>query len=805
MLNEDQLPLVPEAQLPPKFCQYASGPCDQQFSTAIRSDALFVYPSKPENIADAIEGAANHLSRVAGDRVWTTWKNLDVPGQIIFCEICKAIRHSKLVVADVTTLNFNLMFEVGYAVGLGAPVLPIRDTSNIRDAKDFEELGLFDTLGYFDYSNSAHLSNEILSREGMVPLSLQKPTLNSDQPLYIVKGPIESDGMIKLMSVIKKSRLRFRTFDAKEVARISVHEAFKQTVSSRAVILHLLSPDTRGADVHNARCAFIAGLAMASQKHTVMIQQGAANQPIDYRDVVISYRKPAQIPDLLVPLLGDVIEEIQTTRFVPTALKLNPLQKIDLGDLAAENEIRALDSYFVPTAEYQEVKRGHARLVVGRKGTGKTALFYSLRSTFRPLRNHLVLDLKPEGHQFVKLREAVLATLPPGVQQHVLTAFWNYLLVVELAHQIAHYEASFAYRDGRIRGSFERVVRLLDEEETTEQADFSERLLNLVDRIVEKRSEISRLATTSEITNLVHSKPIRELNDALAEHLSIQRRDIWLLFDNLDKGWPIQATRAEDILLLRSLLEATRKLQRQFESRNIDVYSVVFIRNDIYQHLVLEPADRGKETPVMLDWDDRELLKDLVARRIAQSSGLDLDFDGIWATFFAPHVRGVDSFDYIINRTLMRPREVLRFVRESINTAVNRRHETVTEDDILEAERTYSADALVDITLEMKDVKPEYGDAPYAFIDSPAVVSRKQVEETLRKAGVTDGDLSRVIDLLLWFGVLGVYINEDDERYSHQYEHDPKRMTAGLRDYAFCIHPAFRVALNSSPEVDFRI
>ena len=50
---------------------------------------------------------------------WITWKNLDVLGQIIFCEICKAIRYPDLVVADVTTLNFNLMFEIGFAIRLG--------------------------------------------------------------------------------------------------------------------------------------------------------------------------------------------------------------------------------------------------------------------------------------------------------------------------------------------------------------------------------------------------------------------------------------------------------------------------------------------------------------------------------------------------------------------------------------------------------------------------------------------------------------------------------------------------------------
>lgn len=794
-MTESQLALIPPTRVPPDFCQYAAGACDQTFGSIANCDGLFLYPSRPEPVAGTIEEAVAHLSKIAGDKQWRSWKNLDIPGQIIFCEICKAIRFTRLVIADVTTLNFNLLFEIGFALGLGVPVLPIRDTSNIRDSKDFEEMGILDTLGYFDYRNSSQLSDGVMMKIVIPPSPLIAPPLNTDQPLYVVKTGVESNGMIKLMSIIKKSRLKFRTYDPKEVARISLHEAYRQAVSSRAVVLHLLGPSTIGAEIHNARCAFIAGIAMAAQRRVAMIQQGFVLHPIDYRDVILTYEKPAQIGDLLTPVLGQIIEEIQTTRFVPTTLALTPLEKIDLGDLAAENEIQALSSYFVPTAQYQQAKRGHARLVVGRKGSGKTALFYSLRSTYRPIKSHLVLDLKPEGHQFKKLRETVLAELPSGVQQHVLTSFWNYLLVMELAHEIVHHERNWAYRDIRLQDAFKRIEEGYGEIDETEQADFSERLLNLVDEIIRKRGELISLSTTAEISQLIHARPIRELNDAITAYLNVGKRDVWLLFDNLDKGWAVQAAHSEDILLLRALLEATRKLQRQFESRGVELFSVVFIRNDIYQHLILEPAERGKETAAMLDWNDADLFKDIIGRRIAQSTGIERPFDELWATFFAPHVRGEDSFQFILSRTLMRPREVLRFVRECVNTAINHRRDRVTEGDILQAERAYSAEALVDISLEMRDVKPQYDNVPYAFIGCSTVLSRNEVELKLREAGFQEADISEVIGLLLWFGVLGIYVSEDDERYSYQYEHDPKLMAAGLKSHAYCIHPAFRPAL----------
>jgi len=70
---------------------------------------------------------------------------LPVPGQVIFCEICKSFRNSAAVVCDVTTLNFNVLFELGFAIGLGLPVLPIRDGSYDISRLDFDSLGLLDS------------------------------------------------------------------------------------------------------------------------------------------------------------------------------------------------------------------------------------------------------------------------------------------------------------------------------------------------------------------------------------------------------------------------------------------------------------------------------------------------------------------------------------------------------------------------------------------------------------------------------------------------------------------------------------
>jgi hypothetical protein len=703
---------------------------------------LFLYPNDPQIIAGTIEETVAQLRIAAAEKKWMTWKDLGVSGQIIFCQICKALRFTNFVVADVTTLNFNLLFEIGFAIGLGIPVLPVRDTSFAKDAKVFNELGLIDTVGYFDFQNCAELVSKILT-DGRPPQILPQPqAVDKERPLYVMKSPVQSEGMVRLMSAVKKSGLRFWSFDPRESARLSLHEAFKQTSSSLGIVVHLMAPQRMGAVPHNGRCAFVAGLGLATGKHVLMLQETEVTQPIDYRDVVRCYKSPKEIPDLLIPFIKSVVEMLQESRFVPTSLPLTPLEKVDLGDLAAENEILALRSYFVPTGQYNEVKRGHARLVVGRKGAGKTAIFYGIREAYMRDRSRLVLDLKPEGHQFMKLREAVLKELSPGVQQHVLTAFWNYLLLMEVAHKIIHTEQQAAYRDQKLRGLYKEVRRAYEAHTRfeVEQGDFSERLMALVDDIVERTQVVGVVNQSAEVTQLIYRVDIRQLNDAISNYVTAARKEsVWLLFDNLDKGWPIFDVKREDVALITGLLEATRKLQRQFENRAVVLRAVVFIRNDIYQHMVLDPADRGKENPAILDWNDPETLKDMLRRRIALSTGLEDSFNELWRLFFASHVRGEESFAYILGRTLMRPRELLRFVRDCINVAVNRRHEQVTEDDILHAERSYSDDELVDVSMELKDVRPEFANAPYAFIVTQTYLSKLRGRNRTQQSRSSNG------------------------------------------------------------------
>ncbi len=786
--------------MPPSFCQYASGQCDQDLTEPEPGDGLFLYPSDPPMIAATIKAAIAILKQDASGSPWSSWEDLHIAGQIVFCSICKAMRRTNYLFADVTTLNFNVLFEIGFALGLEIPVAPIRDASFIKDKRAFDDLGLLDTMGYTDFQNSEQLSARIKQCLPLVALAATTAPINIEAPLYVLAGPLQTEGQVRLLASLKRSAVKFRMFDPTETPRMSLYEVRRQVGSSLGVITHLLSKERKGAEVHNARCAFAAGLAMASKKAVLMLQEGHVQQPIDYRDMAKSYTDPNQVPRLVEPTITQIINWLQrqeTRQVVPPE---GLLEKLDIGDVAAENERQPLKAYFLKTGQYQQAKQGYARLVIGRKGSGKTAIFYAYKDSFGNSRSRFVLDLKPEGHQFTKLRESVLEKLTPGLQEHTMTAFWNAILLAELAHKITEDEEPWASRDPERRKRYEAVALIDSKLGHAERGDFSERLFAFVNSISNACKKLGGVPSPSQLTELLYVKDIPQLNCAVANYLG-DKDEVALVIDNLDKGWPTRGTTASDVLIIRTLLEATRKLQGQLEEQGVRFHCLVFLRNDIYEHLVRETADKGKDTAIILDWADTELFKELFRLRAIASGGLNGSFQETWRAVFDRYVDTSDSFQYIVERTFMRPRDFLSFLHRAIEVAINRGHDRVQGEDLKQAEADYSYDMLQLAGSELSDVYPGIPDILYVFLGCDVCLPPDQVKKLLLGAGLSSEQVDDAAMLLAWYGFLGVQGKKDERpRYSYEMRYDLRKLMVPIEGGAgwYVVHPAFRASLECS-------
>lgn len=55
-------------------------------------------------------------------------------------------------------------------------------------------------------------------------------------------------------------------------------------------------------------------------------------------------------------------------------------------------------------------------------------------------------------------------------------------------------------------------------------------------------------------------------------------------------------------MILRCLINANRKIEREFKGRRIKFHSIVFVRDDVYSLSMQESSDYGKEMRASLDW-----------------------------------------------------------------------------------------------------------------------------------------------------------------------------------------------------------
>lgn len=230
-------------------------------------------------------------------------------------------------------------------------------------------------------------------------------------------------------------------------------------------------------------------------------------------------------------------------------------------------------------------------------------------------------------------------------------------------------------------------------------------------------------------------------------------------------------------MIIRALIDATRKIERDFERKDLEVYTSVFLRNDVYELLVRETTDRGKEASVVLDWTDPDLLREMVRLRII-SNGLEpqCSFLDSWLSIFVSHYNGEETSEYLIARSLMRPRFLLNLINHCKSFAVNLNHEIIDEGDIKKGLHAYSSDLLRDIGYELHDVSEHTENILYAFV---GVAPELGIEDVLGLVSGVVGDKTvakEVMGLLLWYGFLGIKVNSDEPKYIYDFSYSKPLM-----------------------------
>jgi len=280
-----------------------------------------------------------------------------------------------------------------------------------------------------------------------------------------------------------------------------------------------------------------------------------------------------------------------------------------------------------------------------------------------------------------------------------------------------------------------------------------------------------------QVSELVYAQDIRKLENRISAYLE-RKESVWVLIDNLDKGWSTQGIDVIDAIALRCLIDAGRKLERDMQRAGHEFHCIIFIRNDVYEHLMQHSADYGKEMRAVLDWTEPDLLREMLRLRLV--SGLDKDnssmtFEQIWRTICISHHRGEETSNFMIERSLMRPRNLLKIFSHCRGFANNLNHTKITDDDIEKGLLAYSHDLLIELDRELVDVFPEVRVLLYHFIDAKREMTLAELSEIIQSVGVEEHETDQVMDFLLYYGVIGLRTPESDY-YIYNVNYDPKML-----------------------------
>jgi hypothetical protein len=341
------------------------------------------------------------------------------------------------------------------------------------------------------------------------------------------------------------------------------------------------------------------------------------------------------------------------------------------------------------------------------------------------------------------------------------------------------------------------------------EGDFSERLSNLSNSLIERYKKKYGTAgaqrlSAAQVTELLYKHDLRDLMQLISQYLE-RKKAVWVLFDNLDKGWSTHGVDVIDAVVLRCLVDAGRKIEREMRRDQHDFHCIVFIRNDVYDHLMKNSSDYGKESRAALDWSDPDMLREMLRLRLVNGMKAKLDehdFQTVWRELCISHFRGEESSAYFIDRSLMRPRNVLKIFNHCRGFATNFGRQRISELDIDKGLTAYSQDLLEELDRELTDVYPGAKDLLYYFLDAPEVLTAQRLDSILAEAGIDQQDREKVVDFLLYYGVLGTRLGDNDHFiYSVNYDLKVLKIRAqrhqGTADYV--VNPAFWPALGINP------
>ncbi|EFI9719802.1 DNA repair protein [Escherichia coli] len=451
----------------------------------------------------------------------------------------------------------------------------------------------------------------------------------------------------------------------------------------------------------------------------------------------------------------------------------NPItirQNFKIGELDAESDSVLLDSCFIDSGYLNKLldPYDNSSIIRGRTGAGKSALLHMVMNHAYKCRR---LDPNDISIRFLEQSDIIAFFEALNVNLDMFyKILWRHILIMELL-KLRHDIRS----ETDTNNFFSGIMSRLKKDEVKKKAieyfrewgdkfwiDTDAHLKEITRKLeqdtkasiggelkgVALNAEYAKKLTEEQILDVkkramevVSGLQIKKLNEILAlladYSFDDPQKKYFIIIDQLDENWAENETRYKFIRALIEEIKVFRKI------KNIKI--IVALRLDLLRSVFNLTRGSGfqeeKYESYILDikWTP-EQLTELVQKRVSEVYRRQYTRENVKIQDIFPKPKGgptgLTPLEYIIERTLLRPRDVLQYVNECFSIALDR--ERISWGTIQKAESAYSQKRLRSLKEEWGDIYPSFEETVEILRNLPDRFSRNEILRNNIDAVITE-------------------------------------------------------------------
>lgn len=474
-----------------------------------------------------------------------------------------------------------------------------------------------------------------------------------------------------------------------------------------------------------------------------------------------------------------------------------------LGDIRAESDHGMLHRAFYETPDYRSLLESDEKvIVVGRRGTGKSALTYRLSDEWKEGqegKGSILVVVSPDEHHTLGLEPHIAKT---GTKFLAIRAasrlLWKYGLILQITQTL-----SSRYKTKDLVGGSELLLshlRLWGKQELPFYDKLRATLKRILAENIPTDEFIGHLADTLDINAV--EKEFRKL----LEH----SRPIRILVDRLDEGFDPSKT---GIAFIDGVVTAAIDIASSYRSK---IRPIVFLRDNIFRAVAYHDQDYARNIEgqtLRLHWDVNTLFYMVCNRIRAAFDDKQQNNKRLWNRYVSHELVDEEGFRHCLKFTLYRPRDILILLNSAFENASKRDLAATTTTiglvDIEKSAKTISDNRLDDLRKEYRHIFPSIDQAIGVFTDGNPEMSLEQACDRLSgiMTSSSGGDSAQTelaifeqpVELVRSLYSVGFFGIHDSASSSFVFSHDGRRQDVELvSGQGLLIHPCYWMGLNLS-------